>query len=992
MEPSKQNQEALDKLVEYGVAAGRALREVADVMDVPYLQAAAGISLLVMESAAQVRANKSQYMELMEQIHKILCVLVNFCGDLKSSPSLAMLHSISRFTETLRKIHAYIRAQADSGMFKRIIRPTEKFADCTAELKAALSSFGLQISLVASETVTQIHVDAAQRHEELMALVAQMDDAASSRVSISSRRDLHRSSSSLSLIPGSPKIFYGREPELNDTVAALTTSISVRIAILGPGGIGKTSLALAIMHEPRVVTAFGANRFFITLNAAYSSHDMIGKIAQYFGLAADGGPKAVLRHLGTIRAPILLVLDNMEDCWEPPSARPQVEDFLSHLTDVAELHLIVTIRGLERPGKTKWTRPFLPPLMPLSTDAARSTFLDITDEAFDPKLTDKVLALTDHLPLAISLIANLVSFEGCESVLEKWNSETTSLLSDGPDKLSNLDKSIMISISSARMTANPNALKVLSLLSLLPDGVTRTDLEQMNFPLPDLARSQSTLIRCALSYLDSDHRFKVLAPIRELVRQRFPPDVSLQRPLREHFYRLADLFKGPEYLSRPLVDKLSSDLGNLRTIGFTYLTTLGSVEGLDSLSEVIESLGEPQLQGKYLYIMGYFDHRNKLEPYSRQAIECFERAGDLAGQAKAYRALSFYYARKGDYVKTAEALSKSLDLATKSGDLAEQATVMIQLVQNYNRVGDLAAALRYSRDAHLTARASGNLWAEAGALRCRAHTCELIGDYSLGVRLCADGRAILSALALDIGNRVSVFRHIVNTEAEIALRQTNYTLARALNMSLTTPENTQTGFSHQETSEGYALINIAYIDIATGSHAKRRRFGLLACAITLGDLHCKLGEYDEARRLYAQSYASVNDMELRTMCIEKLSDVALVQQEITSAQRYSTLLLVLSSRSGHQAHIHHALRRLGDVFLAQGDETNALLVFEVALAGYTLMDIHRCRGECLLRIGDIQAARADTQRCMNSQSSVANCGLSITSRAVRTLALGNAHK
>jgi hypothetical protein len=99
MAPSKQNQEALDKLVEYGVAAGRALREVADVMNVPYLQAAAGISLLVMESAAQVRANKSQCMELMEQIHKILCVLVNFCGDLKSSPSLAMLHSISRFTE-----------------------------------------------------------------------------------------------------------------------------------------------------------------------------------------------------------------------------------------------------------------------------------------------------------------------------------------------------------------------------------------------------------------------------------------------------------------------------------------------------------------------------------------------------------------------------------------------------------------------------------------------------------------------------------------------------------------------------------------------------------------------------------------------------------------------------------------------------------------------------------------------------------------------------
>jgi hypothetical protein len=37
----------------------------------------------------------------------------------------------------------------------------------------------------------------------------------------------------------------------------------------------------------------------------------------------------------------------------------------------------------------------------------------------------------------------------------------TSLLSDGPDKLSKLDIFIVISISSARLTANPDALKLL---------------------------------------------------------------------------------------------------------------------------------------------------------------------------------------------------------------------------------------------------------------------------------------------------------------------------------------------------------------------------------------------------------------------------------------------------------------------------------------------------------------------------------------------------
>ncbi|KAJ6529226.1 hypothetical protein B0H19DRAFT_1193459 [Mycena capillaripes] len=990
-----------DKLVQYGIAAARALKEVADGQDIPYLETAAGIGLLIMETVDRVRANKSQCIQLIEQIHQTFCVLVNICGGFGVSPSLAMLHSISRFTETLQKIHAYVRAQADLGMFKRIIKMSEnasQFAECTTELQAALNSFGLQTRLIASETMAQIHVDAAERHQQLQALVAQMNDGASSHFSDSTSY-LRRSSSTLSLIPGSPKIFYGREAELASTIAALTAGTPARVAILGPGGIGKTALALAVVHNPEIVSIFGANRFFIPLNTTYTAADMIGRIAQNFGLDPEGRPqKAVLRHLCGVHAPILLVLDNIEGCWEPPAARPQVENFLSQLTDVPELHLIVTMRGIERPNKTKWTKPFLHPLMPLSVDAARRTFLDITDEVTDDKIMDEVLALTDHLPLAISLIANLASCEGCETVLEKWYSETTSLLSDGPDKLSNLDKSIMVSVSSARMTANPNALRLLGILSLLPDGVTRTDLEEMNLPLPDLARCQSTLMRCALSYLDSDHRFKVLAPIRELVRQRYPLSAVLQRPLREHFYHLANLFKGPQYLSRPLVHRLSSDLGNLRAVvlyslrsddreqliqtfrciiklaGFTYLTTLGSLDGMDALNDVLKTLGEPQLQGEYLFIMAFFDHKVKLETYSKLAFECFEEAGDLAGQAKAYRALGFYYVGKRDTAKSVETLSTALALARKAGDLGEEAAIHNLFAQQCNFLGDTAAALRHARDAQMAARVYGSLWNEVTAMRIRASICERIGDYARSARLCSDAKAILSALALDFGNRVSVFRHIVNTEAEISLQQTNYALARSINASLTTPEDSQTGFSHQEISEGYALVNIAFIDIATGKHfaagktldsarslfsAHSNKFGLVACDITLGDLRCKEGDYAEARRLYLQSLVALPIAELQTMCVEKLSDVALVQHEVEWAQRYATLLLVLACKSGYQAKMHHALRRLGDVFLVHGDETNALLLFEVALAGFTLMDVHRAKGECLFRIGDIQASRGE---------------------------------
>ncbi|KAJ7034627.1 P-loop containing nucleoside triphosphate hydrolase protein, partial [Mycena alexandri] len=690
--PSSKLDAQRDKLVDYGIAACHALQGVGDGQNIPFLQTAAGISQLIMGSIQRVRANKSQCIQLIDQVHEILCVLFNLCGGFEASLSLALLHNISQFIETLQKVHVYVRAQADLGIFKRIVKQTEhasQFGECTAGLKQALESFGVstQISFssslfaIATATDKSLHRrnNCSDPHgcraktRGTHGLVAQMNDAASTRSY--NRTALHRSSSSLSLLPGSPKIFYGREQEVVKIVAALTASNPARVAILGPGGMGKTCLALAAVHNTEIVTMFGNQRFFIPLSAAVSATDLIAKVAQYFGLEQHGRlQKNILRHLCAAPAPVLLVLDNMEDCWELLAGRPQVEDFLSHLSDVPGLRLLVTMRGVERPNQVKWSRPFLLALIPLDADAARSTFVDITDEVADEKIANKLLALTDHLPLAISLMANLASFDGCNTVLERWNSETTSLLSDGADKLSNLDTSIMISLTSPRMKSNPNALKVLSLMALLPDGVSRADLEEMNLPLADVARCISTLMRCALCYLDSDHRFKLLAPIAQFTRRQYPIFEELQCPLREHFYNVANLFTVPDFLSPSLVHRLSSDLGNIRSMvlyslgstdhkqlvqtfgciiklaGFTYLTNLGSLEGLDSLDEVVAKLDEPRLEGQYLYIMSYFNHA-KMESSNLRALQCFERAEDLVKQAMAYRALGFYYQMKRDAAK-----------------------------------------------------------------------------------------------------------------------------------------------------------------------------------------------------------------------------------------------------------------------------------------------------------------------------------------------------
>jgi predicted negative regulator of RcsB-dependent stress response len=56
---------------------------------------------------------------------------------------------------------------------------------------------------------------------------------------------------------------------------------------------------------------------------------------------------------------------------------------------------------------------------------------------------------------------------------------------------------------------------------------------------------------------------------------------------------------------------------------------------------------------------------------------------------------------------------------------------------------------------------------------------------------------------------------------------------------------------------------------------------------------------------------------------------------------------------------HKALQFLGDIFLANGDEETANTLFTVALEGFTQMDVHQSRAQCMLHLGDFAKERGD---------------------------------
>jgi hypothetical protein len=74
---------------------------------------------------------------------------------------------------------------------------------------------------------------------------------------------------------------------------------------------------------------------------------------------------------------------------------------------------------------------------------------------------------------------------------------------------------------------------------------------------------------------------------------------------------------------------------------------------------------------------------------------------------------------------------------------------------------------------------------------------------------------------------------------------------------------------------------------------------------------------------------------------------------------WATVYLAHSLKFKEKLGINKALQFLGDIFLAQGDEDMAVSLFIVALEGFTYMDVHCSRAECMLRLGDISKRCGD---------------------------------
>jgi predicted ATPase len=292
-------------------------------------------------------------------------------------------------------------------------------------------------------------------------------------------------------LPRPASSFVGRQRERDELVALLSNGTRL-LTLSGPGGSGKTRLALETAAA--LVPAFNAGVFWIALAALRDPALVSETIAQTLG-AKDG----LAEHIG--ERELLLLLDNFEQVVE---AAPELSELLERC---AHLKLLITSRELLRiGGEVEY------PVPPLAEPEAVELFC--TRSRLEPDETIAELCRRlDDLPLALELAAARTSVLSPAQILERL-SQRLDLLRGGRDAEAR-QQTLRATIEWSHDLLDTEEQRLFARLAVFRGGCTLEAAEQVADA--DLEILQSLVEKSLLRH--TNERFWMLETIRAYARE-----------------------------------------------------------------------------------------------------------------------------------------------------------------------------------------------------------------------------------------------------------------------------------------------------------------------------------------------------------------------------------------------------------------------------------------------------------------------------------------
>ncbi|WP_267717188.1 ATP-binding protein [Streptomyces sp. CoH17] len=386
--------------------------------------------------------------------------------------------------------------------------------------------------------------------------------------------------------PSPPSVeVVGRDDEVAEIVTALRTTPGRLVTLTGPGGVGKTTVAL-VAADVMAAERPGAV-YFADLTDVTEPDDALVAVAHAAACAADT-VTGLAEHLAGTSA--LLVLDNLE---RVTACGPHLAELLTSSPDTV---ILATSRVPLRVRREREVR-----IAPLGPGAAARLFGERLAAAGTPpsgRADDSAVAhlcqQADGLPLAIELLAAAAARLGPRALLERIDA-LTELPVAGPQDLPARQRTMAATIEWSCQMLGPAAQRLLPRLSMVPGTFSLDTVDVI--AAPDAVGALAELIEHSLVARADDRgpvtRYRLLEPVRRHAVQTLEP--ADREHIRRGVARWA-LRTGREHGARirgrgdmTAVEQVETDRHMLR-LGFDHLVDTGQY---DAAAELLWSVWLP---------------------------------------------------------------------------------------------------------------------------------------------------------------------------------------------------------------------------------------------------------------------------------------------------------------------------------------------------------------------------------------------------------------
>ncbi|MBX3000128.1 MAG: tetratricopeptide repeat protein [Caldilineaceae bacterium] len=766
--------------------------------------------------------------------------------------------------------------------------------------------------------------------------------------------------------------FVGRSQQLALLLQRLHTPTCRLVSIVGPGGVGKTRLALEIAR--RELPLFISGVYFVDLSNLERGDQLAAILAQTLDLTLENTLSAARQVIAHLRQQeMLLILDNFEHLLLEPHASSALDLLISLLATTPHLKIIVTSRQ-RLDLVEEWLFPLAGLPYSVEDDEAGAELFESTQLfaqmaqrshphfvlANEKAAVMQICRLVEGLPLAINLAAGLLPLRTPAQIAADLSLGFTPLAASTYN-VPPRQRSIESTLDYSWRLLTEEERQQIRRLSALQNGFTAAAAAVVaSAGTADLSRlvNKSWLQQQADRY--SFHELVRFFAAQQLDADNFAKQQTYQVHcdyFMDHVARQAAQLDGAEMTDA--VAGLHRDLPNLRhawhwAIGHECWSALAQgIEGITLFHAITNQYGEgetlmeaavqslhatlsahphkeaelgPLLARALTYLARLFMlHRHYSESIDtvRQALLWAERycLQDLVFQSKLCWGTALY--QQGEYTEGRQRIAEAIDLAEEGGEPELLATgwqalgSIDYLVSNYAQAQiayERALAFYESGHPHFPRQRAG-LLNNIGNIHLRqGRYGEAERQYSAALALRRQGEGAPIGGIVTLNNLGLAFLGQHRYSEALSYFEEALRLYRQIN---------------QQQGEAMVLGNLA-------------------------DLYTLVGQYDQAQQAALQEQATMQKIGRRSrlgMCLLRLGMICHEQGDRQQAFAYTNQAMEQASSLGEQDILGQSYTLLGHLHLALETELSAEHAYQEAIS------IHRSIGQPHLTL-DPQAGLA----------------------------------